>query len=362
VVPGGFLVTLNVPSFYLVVAPLSLLPWPWANFVWALGGVTAVAVIAVLLLRMASLSPGQPQGALLLAMVACFVPFHTALHVGNAIAICTALLVASLYLAERERNRTAGALLVVAACIKPQLALPLLLLFLFRRRWAVVSAMLLPALLVVLCLALSLSDDLPEVMAGYRQNAEYWFRPAGQNDFGLENRSRLQLINAQVILAHWVPSRSAANLIAYALGLAAVLAWCAAVLRRHRSSPLLAAGSGLAVGLFPIYHRAYDAAVLTVALAWSLKAIRESQREENQGGRRAAWAVFLLSLGFLLPGGPFMIRLGNVLPAALTGCWLWKMVVLPYQAWTVLLMAGLLLSALLAREEESVRARESSGS
>ncbi|MGE0406266.1 MAG: glycosyltransferase family 87 protein, partial [Candidatus Korobacteraceae bacterium] len=268
VVANGFLVPLNVPSFYLLAVPFSFLPWHWANFFWALCGVVAVAVVGVLLLRLSGLSTRDPAGAALLIMVALFAPFHTALHVGNGIVICCALLVGSVFLASRRREAASGIALTLAAAIKPQLGLALLLYFLLQRRWKVVGFAFTTGIVMVALILLQIVPNLPEVIASYRTNSEYWF--GGQNDFSPGSANRLHLINLQLLLANVLPGRALVNGLGILLGLGAIAVWAVVVLRRGVGVDLLAIATGMAASLLPFYHRNYDAAVLVFALGWSI--------------------------------------------------------------------------------------------
>ncbi|MGE0407258.1 MAG: hypothetical protein AB7O65_13260, partial [Candidatus Korobacteraceae bacterium] len=61
-----------------------------------------------------------------------------------------------------------------------------------------------------------------------------------------------------------------------------------------------------------------------------------------------------LSLGFLVPGGPLVARIGTHLPESLTRSAVWNLVLLPYQAWTTLGIVLFLLAAMLHDQPRSM--------
>src|ERR1051326_8900828 len=72
---------------YVLVSPFSALPWRYANLLWTLLSIMAMASIAYMLPKLAGLSFAADRSWVLIACVACAAPLQTALHVGNSAVI-----------------------------------------------------------------------------------------------------------------------------------------------------------------------------------------------------------------------------------------------------------------------------------
>ena len=109
--------------------------------------------------------------------------------------------------------------------------------------------------------------------------------------------------------------------------------WLRALSRRPTSTVLLHAVSLLTlVQLLVFFHRTYDAVVLVFPLAWALSPAVPRSR---------SWPMLLGVALFFLPSGLALQALANMhyIPTAISSGKLWQMLILPYQAWALLVMA-----------------------
>ena len=108
-------------------------------------------------------------------------------------------------------------------------------------------------------------------------------------------------------------------------------------------SELLALAGLCAISLLPIYHRVYDAALLTTALAWALAEL---------DGPRRRWAIVLIvsMLPFFVPFD-FVRSIGYRLPgiSAMSTTWWWQSLVAPHYAWGLLALTLGLLATMSAQ-------------
>lgn len=323
------------PSAYLLVAPLSFLPWKLANLLWSVAGLLSVVMSAYLLPRMAGLSFKGNMAWLLAACVVSAAPMHTALHVGNSSAIVFGMCVFAIYLARREQDLAAGLLIALTACLKPQLGIWVFLFYVLRRRWRIV----LPAGcmgLSVLALSLLRLEHPASFLHDYSVNLQYWFGPGRMNDFSYANPFRFELLNAQVGLYAVLHNSVWSNGLAWALFVALFIAW----LRWawfSQANEMLGLASLLALGLLPVYHRSYDAVIALFSLCWFVQA-----RNRRYGILPAALASVLL----LLPTQSVIVRLMPHLPASALSAWWWNLAVAALGSWIVLLLSFSLLYAL----------------
>ncbi len=331
---------------YVLVSPLSLLPWRFANLLWALLGVTAVSLMACLLPRIAGFSFGEDRAWFLAACVFCAAPLHTSLHVANSAAIAIGLCVLAIYFAGRDMNAWAGTILALAVCLKPQLGIWIFVFYLVRLRWRVVLPAAALGAIVAAVALLRIPMSMLALMHNYGANLHYWFRPGGMNDFSAANPFRFELLNAQVALAPLLSSAVAANVAAWVLFAAGIGIWLWAVLRRPFCDDLLAISSLMALALIPVYHRSYDGGIVLLALGWLLQ--RHSEQLRSISGA-VAFAIFAL----LAPGELAIRFLTLHLPTSVLNGWWWNRMIAAYAPWMVLLLNGFLLDALAMMQVKS---------
>ena len=104
-------------------------------------------------------------------------------------------------------------------------------------------------------------------------------------------------------------------------------------------SELLALGTIAVIGLMPVYHRFYDAALLAIPLCWCMSSQRTGKL------KNVAWIALLLMVPFLAPGTALLQQLAATRPRSRpwTHSWWWDRVVMPHETWTLLLLCLVLL-------------------
>jgi len=157
-----------LPSFILAFAPLSLVPYRLAAWVWHLLDTLAIVVAVISIASMYRGVPYSRAKVWTVAFLAVVPYFAMALDYGNAHLIVTALMFAGLSLALRRRELPAAALLAVAITVKivPALTLPY---------FAVTRRVRLLALVVTFTAAINLLPSVYFGLAGNRDLIERWF-------------------------------------------------------------------------------------------------------------------------------------------------------------------------------------------
>jgi hypothetical protein len=333
------LVLIYPPTALILMSPFSFLPWIWANTVWLLLGMVAVGITIALLVRLAGFRSGDDRALILSTFVLAFSPLHQAFHLGNIALIAVPLCLLGVYLAERKRDIAAGLVVSLAAALKPQLGIWVLLFYLiqFRRRFVAGAGLLAIALLVPL-----LAHPIPPrtLISGYRSNLHYWFDPGRLYGF-TDGALGFQVNVSQVILYQWLHSVNAANLFAHGIFAFGLALWFFAVRRaRFEISIPLAISSLLALSFISLYHSVSDATVLTLALCWALR-----EGEEPHNWSKVATSIVLLLM--MLPGHSLLIRSVPHLSASIADSWWWKLLVARYFIWLLLTLNAVLLYALV---------------
>jgi Glycosyltransferase family 87 len=181
------------PTTYMLVAPLTLLSWQWANLVLVFLETLAVCIISLCVVATSRHDLRDEEGWLIVALVLAFASFYTAVHVANILVISTVLCALAVYLASHDSDLRAGILLGVATCLKPHLGILRFAFYLLRRKWQLVVAGSVSGLLLLGDSFARIGLPLNAVLSNYSANLHYWIRPGGQNDFGLANPIRFDL-------------------------------------------------------------------------------------------------------------------------------------------------------------------------
>jgi hypothetical protein len=341
---GSLVTRRGVPSPYpvtsfVVLAPLSLLAWTGAQIIWI--GISLLSFVCTLgaLVALAGVSWLQPQTQLFLAIGLALAPFHTGLATENPAIFVIALSVGALWAAHNLRDRTAGVLLALAICLKPQMGLCFLLFYLIRRRWKIaIIACAVTTVIAVIAAARLAAAGVPWITT-YLENSRKVFAPGAINDFTPANPVWFNMVNLQVIFYPLMKSAAFASGLAMASGAALAGMWLWIMIRKT-SCDLLELSALATLSLLPMYHRFYDAALLILPLCWALLVARERQKG-------IAIATVVLILPFLVPGAALLgQRARSYLSATNLDSWWWNGLVMSHQVWALLLLSMLLVYAM----------------
>jgi hypothetical protein len=182
-------------------------------------------------------------------------------------------------------------------------------------------------------IALARLDLQHEWVANYLTRLRSAFGPAGSGIGSLSNPNRVELINLDYLLRLFLTSPSLAQGLASAVALALAFPGLRTLTRRPTGVILLECVALLAaVELLVFYHRAYDAVVLAFPMAWALSPSISLSR---------SWPVLMTVGCYLFPGGVAVRLLGEsrFVPSVVSASAVWQTIVIPYQAWAVLIMA-----------------------
>jgi len=337
------------PTTFALLSPFTYLPYGWANFLWLLLGLAGVAATIFLLWRLGGSRVWDLGTMAFITFLLSFDPLHQAFHLGNVALLVVPLALWAILLAEREQDWRAGLAIGIAASLKPQIGVWVLLYYVLRDR----KRMFLGALTAgALAVAILLLRPVPlfNVISDYRVNLQHWFAPGRPYGFS-EGALPFHVNVIQVILYRFVHSVFAANLIAHTLFVSGVAVWIL-ILRgaRFRIPAPLAISSLLALSFLSLYHSVSDSTILTLALCWAIPA-------EHQSWTRTKLLTCVVFLLVMLPGHSALMRLTPHIEASITTAWWWGLFVTRYFVWlllalNVVFLFGLWESARSIRESD----------
>jgi hypothetical protein len=342
----------GMPSPYplptlVLVSLFAALPWQVALSLWSTISVAAVIFAVFALLAVCECRLAELRSLLFLAAVLALAPLHTGLATANPAMLAVSLVVGALWASHMRRDRTAGALLALAICLKPTVAGGVLVFYLLRRCWVVVittCSIVAGIGIVGLCRLAVIGTPW---ISSYFENSRRMFSTGSVDDFTRTVGLRFNMVNSQVFFGGIFTNQSTVKALSQMLGIVLVACWIWLCCRRRTSTGVLEVSAISIISLIAVYHRFYDAALLIFPLAWSLLVVK----------RRTILAAALATIApFFVPGPVLLNNLADTgrIPLIITNSWWWNAIVMPHEAWDLILMAILLLYFLWRQPLESL--------
>jgi hypothetical protein len=341
----------------IVMAPIAAFPWKIAKILWVTVLLASFAATVWALALAGDLQRNQSGILAFIAACLALAPFQTGIASGNQTILVIGLCALAIWAASRRHDVAAGVLFGVACSLKPQIGAFLVLYYLVRRRWQLFGTAVSTTAGLALVAALYLRFRGASWLQDYLQNARGFVTANHIDDFSAANPGRFTLINLQVPFFSMTGQTSSANLLAFAVGGALVCTWIYWIARGKRQVPeLLSLGAIAIIGLLPVYHRFYDAALLVLPLCWCVTHAVGNERAIAKG-------ALLLMTPFLVPGAAFLEQFAADGHASdvISHSWWWNCLVMPHETWALLLLCFILLHG-IRRELFSARPRKSARS
>lgn len=323
----------------VVMAPIAAFPWKIAKILWVVVLLVSFAGTVWALALAGGLQRNEPGTLAFIAACLALAPFQTGIASGNQTILVIGLCAPAIWVASRRHDVAAGVLFGVACSLKPQIGAFLVLYYLVRRRWQLFGTAVSTTVGLTFVAALYLRIRGVSWLQDYLHNVRGFVASNHIDDFSSANPGRFTLINLQVPFFSMTGQTSSANLLAFAVGGALVCAWIYWVARGKRQVPeLLSLGAIAIIGLLPVYHRFYDAALLVLPLCWCVTHAVGKDRAIAKG-------TLLLMTPFLVPGAAFLEQFAAHGHASdsITHSWWWNCLVMPHETWALLLICLILL-------------------
>jgi hypothetical protein len=357
------------PPTFVVLAPLAALPQGPANLIWMGLNVGFLCFSLWAIGRIAGL---EGRGRMVLWICGFFfAPAATSVYVGQLSLLVLALIAGGHLLRLRAARGgapdtrgdwAAGALLGMAAIIKPQMGLLFLVYEAGRLRYRSVAGGLAAMGLLLLIGAGRLELAGIDWFDMWRHHLHV-FASAGDGDASRANHMRYHLIHLAFPLHSLLEQREVVLGIVYAVLGGMSLAYFVIDLRRGRQegeghNELLSLSMTAVVSLLIAYHRAYDAVLLLFPLAMGLRGVRMGRHAEPSVAAGMQWpsrrgyaAVLVMLAPFALPGSIILYKMGaewQVVPRQLADSLLWEAFIVPHATWLILLL-GIWVTVMRAR-------------
>jgi hypothetical protein len=345
----SYFATVYPPSSLVTLMPLAALRAGPAMVLWMALCLALLAMQFAALIDMAQIRRGDGGRLLLWGAALASAPLQFGLLSGQLSMPAISLCILAFWCAGRERDGLAGALLGLACAVKPQMAAPFVMYYLVLRRLKIagVASLVAAAIWAVAIGAMSVSHV--HWVAGWSQSVAATTRLGGVNDYGWTNRFRDEIIDLKMLLIGVFHNPLALRAAVGGVTIVLLACYVGGFARRRPATSrdqLLALAALSALCLLPVYHRVYDAAIFTTALAWGLAEL-DGPRRGAAGAVLVAMTVFLIPFDSVKSLGSRLHRL-----SALGQSWWWQTLVVPHYAWGVLATAIVLLAVMACRRTD----------
>jgi hypothetical protein len=332
--------SLYPPSTLVVLAPFALLSWPAARVAFLIVCVLLFAWHLKPLFRVAGLSLRDDIGVWLLGGVLALAPYHTGIALSQVAIPCVALLVIAIDRIQRGQETSGGNYLALATLFKPQLAAPFILYYFLRRHTrAALVALAICVVAAIVGVAWLTINHVPW-MASWSAATKAVATAGIEHDPAGPFSAQLLELRPLITALSGIRSSGTIGLVIAALAGLGVYVWGRSLSER-RDLLLLSAVAVLTI--LAVYHRFYDAAILSLPLAWAA-----STYTYEPPLRRVALGAAICCAVFFAPGAWMMQRLVNdgTVSADVANSFIWNAILIRHQNWALVALMALLFVAI----------------
>ena len=348
------------PSTFIMMLPMTLLPYTVAKLVWVLCNVGFLVAMFFSLLSLAEFRFRETRTIVLAIGLMLLAPIHTGFRVGQMSLFAATLFIVAISLTLKNRWVLGGLLLGAATCLRPQLSGLFIIYLLFRREWTTFAIACATVVVIFSAAIIQMQWQGHNWFDDYQNNIIALYTHGGGNDPTAANHLRWQLINLQYPLYTVIHQESVVNWIVVLLVISGVIVILASVGLRVRGqapylpasvkpypppptySELLVISAYAMLTLMAVYHRLYDAVLLVLPMAWAIRVISESRKH-------IAWIILACILPFGISGPAALhslVRKYEILAPSVAETWWWQILLLPHHAWILGLLTAAVFYAL----------------
>jgi hypothetical protein len=320
------------PTTYLLMSPLALLDWSSVRWAYLFLNLIAIAVLVVTLTRYGPRTLPAWKIAFTAAFILGFGPIHTALAKGQLVVIVAAILALAFVAEIRQAFVLAPVLVALAGCLKPQIAAPVVVLYLIQKRWKPIATCAAVSLGILGLAALRLYLAAIPWVGSMLRNIGLASAPGGVYDSSPTNPIVFQLVNASALFHRLNANQPLViALLATIAALVCFVLWKRGLQGPDLFSDLGAFSVACVLGLVLISHRYYDATVMVFVVAWALQGVSTRLRT-------AAWISIAGCLIMAFPLQALLITAGYARAPYAIPQVLWDTFVIQHQAWVLLIV------------------------
>jgi hypothetical protein len=334
------------PSTLPLLAPLTLLPWKVALWVYLLGSFALILTLLFLMARKLDPSKMSLKKQYLIGFCLAIAPLHSSIHTCNLNTLVIACMGIGGMLLD-ERPYMSGVALAIAMCLKPQVGFLFMVYPWLRRKWrtAFVSAGTCAGICLSSCLWMYVHHI--EWLNSYLATTSAYVNSASTSGaltrvtvlsfYGADPMKYL-MTNLQVLIFQFVPNIRSTNLLSWLIFAAWAIGAAIVILKQGKKAQTDAQLALLSVlTLLPIYQNFYTATILFFVIYWAMR----------NWPRRSAKTTLILMSPLLLPLVAITLNSSKVSKLIqshhLNSSFIWNAFIMPHVIWIELILAVILI-------------------
>jgi hypothetical protein len=329
---ASYFATVYPPNSLCLMVPFAVLPAAVSMLLWLALMLGLLVLQFAALVDLAELRLRDARVLILVGASLASAPFQFGILSGQLSLPAISLCIIAFWCASRNREALAGILLGLACALKPQIGVAFVAYYVLTRRWAVSGLAIVFSAAVVAVALVAMRVSHIDWFAGWTQSIALTTQTGAVNDYGWVNNLRDEIMDLKMLLISGLHDtrtlRLAVEAVVLALGI-----WYMGVFRavgKSGDDQLLVIGALSALSFLPVYHRVYDAALLTTVFAWALA--------ELDGPRRRYAGVLLVPLALFLVPFDVTSMVARRLPVLdrISQTAFWQTLIAPNYAWGLL--------------------------
>jgi hypothetical protein len=340
------------PSLYPIctfplIAPLTLLNWSNAKFVWMLINSLAFIGLLLLLFSFANYRLNNLRDIILFGFLLFYFPAQFSIVMGQPLILAILFGVLSLRAAASSHWLSSGILLALSLCLKLNLGVIFLGYFIIYRKWPIIGFCLVAMTLVTTVGALKLGWGNFSWVFSWFQNLHLVTREWATAHPEGNNPNSIFLINLHYPLYKIIANKFIVNAIALAIGfIGLVILLKSYKFNKTPFGQLTMLSAIAAIVLISSYHRLADATVLVFLI------ILISLMISTKYNKYSIILTFLI-LPIYLPGTQYLLKLNEngAIPYTIAMSWWWNIIVLPYEVYCLIGISIVMLFLVVVDKE-----------
>jgi hypothetical protein len=332
----GFNGGIYPPTTSLLMMPITYFHWDTAKKIWMMWTIFIFSVTMYFLGKQLIIKFNNYGGLKLSFIVLlAFSPFHTGIALGQVSIIVICFMILSFLFSLKNYITLSGFLLALAVGLKPQLALFLVVFYLLRKKYRILTFFGAMYALIIIS-----SEIYPVIIDGNQLGSSWtmWLKRVfagygvtGGERFLYDDIDKFSTLNIQVLVSQFFHNSFAVKTISFTIYISMILFFIYFYFNNKKCDEFIIFSLLSILILLPVYHRFYDASLLIVPLLWSILKVKKIKNE-----KKLSFLALLLLL-FSVPGGTILILLTPRLPQIISNSAIWNFIVLPHQVWILLI-------------------------
>jgi hypothetical protein len=254
-----------------ILSALTVLPWNVA--MWSYLAVSSALFIFMLLMLAQKLEVpwSDPRKWYIVACGMAMAPLHAGIHMSNLSTIMIGILCLGV-ISMHENPYGAGIALAISFCLKPQVAFIFFAYPWLRKQWKTAFTALTVVAAILTGTWLWMDIHQINVFGSYMSALVQFNSPESYNSFTFPGPIRYLLINLQVLVYQFTPSKAASNIISWSIfAFLAIVSTLIIYLRVPEKDDDVTIAVISVLTMLPVYQHTYSAALLIFVVYWAIK-------------------------------------------------------------------------------------------